>query len=138
MEVLFRSYELDTAELIVGSYIKEDGFYIENGVHVCGKPCTRHYIQDEDNNKHEIAPEYLSINFEDMLDSEGNKIFASLSEDGKGGDIAKSIATMNDHGQKGAIHYATVKFRNGNTYYEGATLFPFNVTEILKVTGIQQ
>ena len=29
----------------------------------------------------------LSINFPDMLDSQGNKIFASLSEDGKGGDI---------------------------------------------------
>ena len=28
----------------------------------------------------------LSINFPDMLDSQGNKIFASLQEDGKGGD----------------------------------------------------
>lgn len=31
----------------------------------------------------------LSIHFPDMIDSQGNKIFASLSEDGKGGDIAK-------------------------------------------------
>ena len=29
----------------------------------------------------------LSINFPDMLDRQGNKIFASLQEDGKGGDI---------------------------------------------------
>ena len=29
----------------------------------------------------------LSINFPDMLDSQGNKIFASLQDDGKGGDI---------------------------------------------------
>ena len=29
----------------------------------------------------------LSINFPDMLDSQGNKIFASLQKDGKGGDI---------------------------------------------------
>ena len=29
----------------------------------------------------------LSINFSNMLDSQGNKIFASLSENGKGGDI---------------------------------------------------
>ena len=29
----------------------------------------------------------LSINFPNMLDSQGNKIFASLSENGKGGDI---------------------------------------------------
>ena len=35
----------------------------------------------------EIDQTTLSINFPDMLDSQGNKIFASLSEDGKGGDI---------------------------------------------------
>lgn len=29
----------------------------------------------------------LSIHFNDMLDNQGNKIFASLQEDGKGGDI---------------------------------------------------
>lgn len=32
----------------------------------------------------------LAIHFPDMLDSHGNKIFASLSEDGKGGDIIRS------------------------------------------------
>ena len=31
-----------------------------------------------------------SINFEDMLDSQRNKIFASLSENGKGGDIIET------------------------------------------------
>lgn len=35
----------------------------------------------------EIDPSTLSISFPDMLDSEGNKIFASLSEDGRGGDL---------------------------------------------------
>ena len=29
----------------------------------------------------------LAVHFHDMLDSQGNKIFASLSENGKGGDI---------------------------------------------------
>ena len=33
-----------------------------------------------------IDPSTLAIHFPDMLDSQGNKIFASLSEDGKGGD----------------------------------------------------
>ena len=36
-----------------------------------------------------IDPSTLSIHFPDMLDSQGNKIFASLQEDGKGGDIMK-------------------------------------------------
>ena len=38
-------------------------------------------------NIHKIDPTTLAIHFPDMLDSQGNKIFASLSEDGKGGDI---------------------------------------------------
>jgi len=36
---------------------------------------------------YEIDPSTLSINFQDMLDSQGNKIFASLSKDGNGGDM---------------------------------------------------
>ena len=31
----------------------------------------------------------LSIHFPDMIDNQGNKIFASLREDGKGGDIVE-------------------------------------------------
>lgn len=38
----------------------------------------------------EIDPITLAIHFPDMLDSQGNKIFASLSKDGKGGDIMQS------------------------------------------------
>ena len=37
----------------------------------------------------EIDPTTLAIHFPDMLDSQGNKIFASLQDDGKGGDIVE-------------------------------------------------
>ena len=37
----------------------------------------------------EIDPTTLAIHFPDMLDSQGNKIFASLSKDGRGGDIVE-------------------------------------------------
>lgn len=36
---------------------------------------------------YEVDISTLAIHFHDMLDSQGNKIFASLSEYGKGGDI---------------------------------------------------
>ena len=36
-----------------------------------------------------IDPATLAIHFPDMLDSQGNKIFASLQDDGKGGDIVE-------------------------------------------------
>ena len=87
MTVLFRSYELDTSMLRVGCYVKENGYYMINDNPVYEQPVTRHYILDSDGTKYEIAPEYLSVNFEDMFDNEGAKIFASLQEDGKGGDM---------------------------------------------------
>ena len=42
----------------------------------------------------------LAIHFPDMLDSQGNKIFASLSENGKGGDICERVGTVfYEHGR---------------------------------------
>jgi len=38
----------------------------------------------------QIDPTTLAIHFPDMIDSQGNKIFASLSEYGKGGDIGQN------------------------------------------------
>ena len=86
---IFRSYELDTAFLIEGSYIKENGFYMNNTIPDYNKPVVRHKICDEDGIYHEVSKDYLAIHFPDMLDSQGNKIFASLSASGKGGDIMK-------------------------------------------------
>lgn len=37
-----------------------------------------------------IEVDTISIHFPDMLDSQSNKIFASLQEDGKGGDIIET------------------------------------------------
>ena len=52
----------------------------------------------------EIDPTTLAIHFPDMLDSQGNKIFASLSASGKGGDI------MNDDEYYGIAKYLDCKF----------------------------
>ncbi|MCT7432444.1 hypothetical protein N5T66_04055 [Aliarcobacter cryaerophilus] len=65
----------------------------------------------------------LSIHFEDMLDSQGNKIFASLQEDGKGGDVLNSgygevIIAIYEEGM--------IKFR-----YE--EVLPYNHTTIDKI-----
>ena len=40
-----------------------------------------------------IEVDTISIHFPDMLDSQGNKIFASLQKDGKGGDIVELQAS---------------------------------------------
>jgi hypothetical protein len=41
------------------------------------------------NGEHRIDTTTLSIHFPDIIDSQGNKIFASLNGDGKGGDIVE-------------------------------------------------
>ena len=55
-------------------FLKFDGYYIT------------HYVSGSN---YKVDRTTRSINIEDMIDSQGNKIFASLSEDGKGGDIMK-------------------------------------------------
>jgi len=52
----------------------------------------------------EIDPTTLAIHFPDMLDNEGTKIFASLSKDGKGGDIID---------RNGDLFYVIYKSVNG-------------------------
>lgn len=74
---IYRAKKIDSDEYVEGFYAYDE----------CHK---RHLIIT--NNIHGLCETIidqttLSIHFNDMTDSQGNKIFASLSEDGKGGDI---------------------------------------------------
>ena len=77
----------------------------------------------------------LSIHFPDMLDSQGNKIFASLSEDGKGGDVF----ILGDERLKyiSVIHNNQLMAKQQNTYGSliGQGYAPANKW---KVIGIQE
>lgn len=64
----------------------------------------------------EIDPSTLAIHFPDMLDRQGNKIFASLSEDGKGGDICEI-----DKGERVGVFI----------YHKYAMCIDINVIEII-------
>ena len=90
-----------------------------------GETRTEYYITYE-SLEWEIDPTTLAIHFLDILDSQGNKIFASLSEDGKGGDIVEY-----DGGQE------IIKYSNGTiqTY-----MFRFEDLKELnfKAVGIQE
>ena len=93
----------------------------------------------------EIDSSTLAISFNDMIDSEGTKIFASLSEDGKGGDnfieddVTRVILFDKD---------LTIRVANPNhlpdkcadCLYEWFTTKVSYITDNydIKVTGIQQ
>ena len=76
---IFRAKKIDSDEYIIG-YLKFDRKHNHYSINPI----------DDENTWHKIEENTLAIHFTDMLDSQGNKIFASLQEDGKGGDILQS------------------------------------------------
>ena len=100
---IYRAKKINSDEYAVGHYLptykterNECGDNIDEDevLHHCLIKSISNAETDDEDNFHfwgfeEIDPSTLAIHFHDMLDSQGNKIFASLSEDGKGGDIFK-------------------------------------------------
>ena len=95
--------------------------------------CDRYHIYWK-SQKYIVDPSTLAIHFPDMIDSEGTKIFASLSEDGKGGDIVESMYIPWNTGGMGAKLET-----NTAIYKERSILHAFNANSHgVKVTGIQE
>lgn len=89
---IYRAKKIDSDEFIEGYYIYseyENKHFIAQDL----TKSTNHEFTGGYSLAHwfEIDTTTLSIHFPDMLDSEGNKIFASLQEDGKGGDVVKFV-----------------------------------------------
>ena len=79
----------------------------------------------------------LSIHFPDMLDSKGNKIFASLQEDGKGGDVIDNFNFQ----EKYRIQTAIYKYncfhlmdKDNDTY----SLIECKLQKGIKVIGVKE
>lgn len=83
---IFRAKNIDSDEYVVGNLVEdEEVFYIIKN------PVITHFnglqqLTGEYKYLHRIDSTTLAIHFPDMLDSQGNKIFASLNQNGNGGD----------------------------------------------------
>ena len=121
---IYRAKKIDSDEYVEGDFFK-------------GKPSTNTFNIDywfEDEVKHgkkafTIDVSTLAIHFPDMIDSDGTKIFASLSEDGKGGDI------IDDLTEKMVVRYDSV-YRS-IIVSEEMMFYELNFARV-KVTGIQE
>lgn len=75
----------------------------------------------------------LAIHFPDMLDSQGNKIFASLSEDGKGGDVLYYKSKI-DLVTKTTVYFENYRLithsKGENTFRDKESLSKFEVIGI--------
>ena len=75
---IYRAKRVDSDEYVLGWY--SEPIIIEGRLYLS--------ITNKDST-FSIDPTTLAIHFPDMIDSQGKEIFASLSEDGKGGDIVE-------------------------------------------------
>jgi hypothetical protein len=87
---IYRAKEIDSDEYVEGYLLSSNG---------------NEMIRDTFMNIHIVSSSTIAIHFPDMLDSQGNKIFASLSEDGKGGDIIKGNRPTTRLTWEGVAHY---------------------------------
>ncbi len=88
---VYRAKKIDSDEYVEGFYFNicyfKSKHYIKELLNISGFVDGIQNTNNWDYRDVEIDPTTLAIHFEDMLDSEGTRIFASLSKDGKGGDI---------------------------------------------------
>lgn len=115
---IFRAKKIDRNEYIVGHYIEDEN---RQCIVILEKMFKGEPIYTT------VDKSTLSIHFPDMLDSEGNKIFASLSEDGKGGDICESTYFTRVAIYKQCLMY----LKNGHIIFGGSSV-------TVKIIGIQQ
>ena len=89
---IYRAKKIDSGEYVIGWLANPTPSLFYIFYNHCGYLNVNNEVCIQENERAEIDPSTLAIHFPDMLDSEGTKIFASLSEDGRGGDILYSKA----------------------------------------------
>jgi hypothetical protein len=119
---IYRAKSLDNGEYVVGYYFKDED-----------NP-NLHYISDRwCIEEYGIDPSTLAIHFPDMIDKNGKRIFASLSEDGKGGDFEEDFGVVCYRDNSFVLVYAP----NCREEAEGEPKWDY-ISEVvhLEVTGI--
>ena len=131
---IYRAKKIGSDEYVEGFYIEDHGVasYIQESKYLNFIVSDRGEKGMEVDTLFQIDPTTLAIHFSDMLDSNGNKIFASLQEDGKGGDIV----TLDDR-NKTVIYDKKVQAIMLNCKNFGLSILSL-YKEDIKVIGIQE
>ena len=117
----FRAKKLDSDEFVIG-FLKN---CTDTGLEVF-------WIQSNEFIDYRIDINTLSINFPNMIDSKGNKIFASLQEDGKGGDILSDSDTEYEY----TLSFNGLKF-NLQGLFSQSSFNEFDSWEDFDIIGIE-
>ena len=106
----------------------------KNEHHLLNKMLNKLLVNERLEHIYEIDPTTLSIHFPDMIDSQKNKIFASLQKDGKGGDVC-SVNDYIDGELNGVAIYQNYGFR---IHRIGKAMGISFTSKDIKIIGIQQ
>ena len=139
---IYRAKKIDSDEYVIGNLIEDEGVF-----YIIKNPVVTHFnglqqLTGECEYLDRVDPTILAINLPDMLDSKGNKIFASLSEDGKGGDKMLKGVDMEQYGLKNT-YYTAICTRGSvllKELYESTSISctAHGFLTELKVIGIQK
>ena len=145
---IYRAKKIDSDEYVEGYYFYENIEVVKHDFKDVYQKADNHFIHFGNGYTEEIDPSTLAIHFPDMIDSEGTKIFASLSEYGKGGKGGDILNKTGIGFHKDIDESGTAINMRGNCYIkysedkELLSLQVFHSSEkvisSLKVTGLQQ
>ena len=126
---IYRAKKLGTKdEYVEGNLVEIDNeYFIVKDTEGCylASDCF-HYLP-----YNEIDPTTLSIHFQNMLDVKGDKIFASLNEDGKGGDI------LFDMEYEYTLYFDGLKFKLQGVY-TNSSFNKYDSWENFDIIGIEE
>ena len=120
---IYRAKKIDSDEYVMGWY--SSPIIIEGKTYLS--------ITNKDG-EYRIDTTTLSIHFSDMLDSQGNEIFASLQKNGRGGDVC-SVNDYIDSELEGVAIYQNYGFRIDR---KGKAMGISLSSTDIKIIGIQQ
>ena len=120
---IYRAKKIDSDEYVMGWY--SSPIIIEGKTYLS--------ITNKDG-EYRIDTTTLSIHFSDMLDSQGNEIFASLQKNGRGGDVC-SVNDYIDSGLEGVAIYQNYGFRIDR---KGKAMGISFSSRDIEIIGIQQ
>lgn len=120
---IYRAKKIDSDEYVEGYFYQPTHFISDGGKIIDEK--------SYDNVKIDLST--LAIHFPDMLDGQRNKIFASLQEDGKGGDVLYYKSKI-DLVTKTTVYFENYRLithsKGENTFRDKESLSKFEVIGI--------
>jgi len=135
---IYRAKKIDSDEYVIGFYSSayDIHHYVITHLGVDTKTSTVYQMSTD---IHKIDPTTLAIHFPDMLDSQGNKIFASLNEDGKGGDIVNLDERCGENFNAVSLYrYYEIHLKGGVDLLNRAKYLRCYPKKDIKVIGIQK